>query len=170
MNTRFVRFCIHASANRQGKNPSTQGLTLIELITSLVIISILSAIALPSFLNLSLRSRHAEAQVNVASILRAQQAHYTWKNEFARNLDDLQLHISDSQFYAYRTNTFTDHQTLSGERVDGIVAIAVPQAEVRGYMGKSWVEVSAGTPAVVTILCEGNIGESYFMNHRTYCR
>ncbi|MEB3211128.1 MAG: type IV pilin-like G/H family protein [Leptolyngbyaceae bacterium] len=169
MNIKFARV-LRTALTCQEHRISTQGLTLLELITSLVVVSILSAIALPSFLNFSLRSRHAEAQVNVGSMVRAQQSHYMWKNAFTTNLSELGLGISNSPFYQYTTVQFSGHQTLAGSPVDGVSSIAIPLTDVRGYMGKTWVDAdSGGIPEVKTVMCEGDIGATYFMNNRTYC-
>ncbi|MEL6221180.1 MAG: type IV pilin-like G/H family protein [Cyanobacteria bacterium J06626_14] len=169
MTIQLARVLIVASIGKGGRH-SQEGLTLLELITSLVIVGILSAIALPSFLNLSLRSRHAEAQINVGSMMRAQQAYYTQSNDFTTNLVELGLGISaDTQFYQYRLVQFSGHQTLAGASVDGVISSAIPLGDVRGYMGKTWVDMDTSIPEVTSVMCRGDVGASYFMNSRTFC-
>lgn len=146
------------------------GLTLLELLVSIVVVSVLSAIALPSFLNFSSRARHSEAKITLSSILRGQQSYYVANGEFSGNIRDLSLGISDSENYRYKTHAFTNHQTLEGVQVSGATAIAEPLTTVRGYMGKVWVDTSLESPRMGTVLCEGNIGETYFMDGQTYCR
>lgn len=160
MNQWFIAVC-----NRS----SEKGVTLLELLVSVVMVGILSAIAAPSLLSFSLRARHAEAQVNVGAILRAQQYYYVTRNEFATTLPSLALGISDSEFYQYKTDSFNDHQTLAGIVVTGTTAIAIPLKDVRGYMGKVWLDGSTGTLEMQSVICEGDIGDTYFMNDRTYC-
>ncbi len=146
-----------------------KGLTLIELLISFGIISILSAIALPSLLNFSSRARHSEAQITVSSILRAQQGYYLVNGDFTRNVASLALGISDSEYYRYKTHPFIDHRTLEGEQVSGATAIAEPLLDFKGYMGKVWADNPGGNAQLQSVLCEGDIGETYFMNSRTYC-
>ena len=69
-----------------GKKKDNQGFTLIELLVVIIIIGILAAIALPSFLNQANKARQSEARNYVGSINRAQQAFYLEKQQFAPNL------------------------------------------------------------------------------------
>ena len=61
------------------------GFTLIELLVTIIIISILSAIALPSFLNQAAKARASEARVNIGSLNRAQQTYYLENQQFAQD-------------------------------------------------------------------------------------
>lgn len=67
------------------KNNKTQnvGFTLIEILVVIIIIGILSAIALPSFLNQTIKASQTEARTNVGVMNRAQQVYYFDNQTFA---------------------------------------------------------------------------------------
>lgn len=68
---------------------SNSGFTLIELLVVIIIIGILSAIALPSFLNQASRARQTEAKVNLSSLNRAQQAFYLENSQFVTDVAEI---------------------------------------------------------------------------------
>ncbi|MGB7084463.1 MAG: type IV pilin-like G/H family protein, partial [Phormidesmis sp.] len=70
------------------------GFTLIELLVVIIIIGILSAIALPSFLNQANKAKQSEAKTYVGSMNRAQQAYYLERGAFTGTITDLGLGIA----------------------------------------------------------------------------
>jgi type IV pilus assembly protein PilA len=72
------------------------GFTLIELLVVIIIIGILSAIALPSFLNQAAKAKQTEAKTYVSSVNRAQQAYRIEQSTFAGTITDLEIGIPTS--------------------------------------------------------------------------
>ena len=70
------------------------GFTLIELIVVVVIIGILSAIAVPSFKNISIRARQSEAAILINSYIKAAQLYYMEHGPYPRYSNDLEKYVS----------------------------------------------------------------------------
>jgi type IV pilus assembly protein PilA len=79
------------------------GFTLIELLVSIVIIGILSAIALPGFLNQAAKTRASEAKSILGAINRSQQAYRLQNGTFAGQIIDLDTRAS-GKYYDYQIN------------------------------------------------------------------
>jgi type IV pilus assembly protein PilA len=142
------------------RNEGEKGFTLIELLVVIIIIGILSAIALPSFLNQANKARQSEASTYVGSINRGQQAYFLEKNLFG-NLSNLELGISNTKNYTYAT-------TPSGT-VDAVTT-ATPIATLKGYAGRVYVGTgSDNTATTLAILCEGTVGAVPAVGGLTVC-
>lgn len=90
-----------------------RGFTLIELLVVIIIIGILSAIALPSFLNQANKARESEGKQYVGSMNRAQQAYFLERQRFTSALVNLGLGIqSDTTNYSYSIHIFSGTDTL----------------------------------------------------------
>ena len=72
-----------------------RGFTLIELMTVVVVISILAAIAVPSYLRYSYRARRAEGQEMLLRIANAQERYYATNNHYG-SLSDVGFAITTS--------------------------------------------------------------------------
>ncbi|WP_016924273.1 type IV pilin-like G/H family protein [Prochlorothrix hollandica] len=117
-------------------NRPAEGFILIELLVVIIIIGILSAIALPSFLNQANKARESEAKQYVGSMNRAQQAAYLEGSRFTTDFGTLGLGIASN----------TTHYVYSMGAPTGVGATGSYDVTVVG----SVTVVSAGTPANLT--------------------
>lgn len=128
------------------------GFTLIELLVVIIIIGILSAIALPSFLNQAAKARASEARVNIGSLNRAQQTYYLENQQFAQDdgtstaIEKLSLGISDN------TSNYTYSVVSTAPTVKVITKATAKNNDLKGYAGG--VFSSAGLTN--SILCEAD--------------
>jgi type IV pilus assembly protein PilA len=94
-----IKFLSFLTGRKKG-----EGFTLIELLVVIIIIGILAAIALPSFLNQANKAKQSEAKQYVGTIVRSQQAFYLEEGTFAASLDQLSKPIAaKTSNYDYRT-------------------------------------------------------------------
>ena len=82
------------------KKKSNAGFTLIELLVVIIIVGILSAIALPTFLDQAGKARESEAKTNLGALNRGQQAYRLENGEFASSINDLDVGI-EGDIYSY---------------------------------------------------------------------
>ena len=82
------------------KHKGNEGFTLIELLVVIIIVGVLAAIALPSFLNQIGKARGSEAKSNLGTINRAQQSYRLENSTFSGALTSLDAQISP-KFYSY---------------------------------------------------------------------
>jgi prepilin-type N-terminal cleavage/methylation domain-containing protein len=141
------------------------GFTLIELLVVIIIIGILAAIALPSFLNQANKAKQSEAKTYVGSMNRAQQAYYLENSTFAlqQNFSELGLGIkTETTNYSYSISTAP---VAIGGANAAIRNYGVPKdingqkSSVKAYGGGVSIGsvTTAGTTEATTqaILCEG---------------
>jgi type IV pilus assembly protein PilA len=136
------------------KKNENEGFTLIELLVVIIIIGILSAIALPSFLNQANKAKQSEAKTYVGSMNRAQQAFYLEQNKFALagEIGKLGLGIA--------TKTSNYQYTIDGRasQVTNQGGVILASAPLKTYIGAVGVATQAATSEATTIaiLCEAD--------------
>ena len=145
--------------NILNKKKENEGLTLIELLVVIIIIGILSAIALPSFLNQANKAKQSEAKTITGTMNRAQQTHQLEYSSFAGTDDFDQLGLG------VRTQTENYDYVISGGGKDGGTAATTVtnQAQIRNegaplkaYVGGVIIGSVKDTNETTTlaILCE----------------
>mgnify|MGYP000064101222 CR=1 FL=1 len=146
MKTEFkARFLQHLNQKRQDK-----GFTLIELLVVIIIIGILSAIALPSFLNQANKAKESEAKQYTGSMNRAQQAKFAEIGGFATSVDLLGIGIkTQTSNYKYGMSS-----TVSGDAQMGSQGIPIVNA-LKAYTGTVALlqNTTTSESSTVAVLC-----------------
>ncbi len=139
------------------QNKEEKGFTLIELLVVIIIIGILAAIALPSFLNQANKAKQSEAKTYTGSMNRTQQAYYLEKNSFTTAFGDLGLGVAtQTTNFQYSINA-TDPTKDVTNRAKTVAAGVVGNAPFKAYLGGVNVSQVTATSEATTlaILCEG---------------
>ena len=145
MKTEFkAKFLQHVIKKRK-----EEGFTLIELLVVIIIIGILSAIALPSFLNQANKAKQSEAKQYLASISKGQQAYYVENNLFIKEMGEISklgLGVKTvTQNYTYAIGSGNTAQNAGAWTSGGGSAL-------KGYTGLVFITTTATS---TSILCEG---------------
>lgn len=117
-----------------------------------LVLPILAAIALPSFLNQANKAREAEAENYVGAMLRAQQAHHIEYARFSPSIEDLQIGLSnESGNYTY------DVKVQPGDA--SVIITASPKQEgLKSYTGAVYtIGDDPSTATTTTQLCKSDI-------------
>jgi type IV pilus assembly protein PilA len=126
------------------KNKGNEGFTLIELLVVIIIVGVLAAIALPSFLSQIGKARGSEAKSNLGVINRAQQSYRLENSTFADAYTKLDAQISPK---------FYDYTTTSGQYTTKTLATAkTANADLKNY--GSAVAQSGLDNTIANVLCE----------------
>jgi len=131
-----------------------QGFTLIELLVVIIIIGILSAIALPSFLNQANKAKQSEAKQYVGSLNRAQQAYYLEKAAFSPDLPSMANPVpSDTSNYTYTPKNVTGGTSAS---VINYGTAKATTSSLKSYVGGVFVQpvAAASDSSTTAVLCE----------------
>ncbi len=120
-----------------------------------VVIGIIAAIALPSFLNQANKGRQAEAKQYVSSMLKAQQAYRIEKPTFTNSLPELGVGIrSETTNYSYKIVPQPDKSKS---------VMVTAQSKITGlksYTGAVFTIKKGANITTVTVICESNLSTS----------
>ena len=163
------------------KKNGEKGFTLIELLVVIIIIGILAAIALPSFLNQAAKARQSESKTYVGSMNRSQQAYLLEKQRYSPNLQTLGLGIAGTTAnFAYGTTgnyVGTSSGTIASSyglaelngsgNISGTVGVitgdsmtqSTNAATSKSYIGNvaTVTQVTGGEPTALGTVCEQTI-------------
>jgi len=137
-----------------------EGFTLIELLVVIIIIGILSAIALPSFLNQANKAKESEAKQYVGSMNRAEQAFYLEKGGFSTDIVDLGLGIKTQTVnYTYKIASAGGASPVGSTYFSQVAPNAMSNLDtLRTYMGGvvtgSTNPGGTGETTTLAVLCQ----------------
>ena len=148
------------------KRRKDQGFTLIELLVVIIIIGILSAIALPAFLNQANKAKQSEGKQYISSINKGQQAYYAENTKFGGTVQVLGLGLKTA------TTNYSYVVTPTASNASAL-ANPVNQAALKGYAGGVGLVDAGEAKTTQSILCEslntGNASNPTYGNTGITC-
>lgn len=125
------------------KKNGNKGFTLIELLVVIIIVGVLAAIALPSFLNQIGKARGSEAKSNIGTINRALQSYRLENSTMTGNITNLDAKVAGS-FYTYGL--------ASAAQNSAQIATTTQRADLKSYSAM----VNQNGDTFQAIICESN--------------
>lgn len=148
LKAKFLRYILQ-------KKQEEQGFTLIELLVVIIIIGILSAIALPSFLNQANKAKQSEGKTYIGSMNRAQQTYYLENGVFATDSDFGKLGLGIAKQTTNYNYVIADGGT-GKTNVTNQARLKEVKAPLKAYIGGVAVAQvgETGEATTLAVLCE----------------
>jgi type IV pilus assembly protein PilA len=148
-----AKFIQHINARRN----SEKGFTLVELLVVIVIIGILTAIALPTFLNETSKAKQTEGKQNVVSTNKAQIAYRGGGGDFATTWDILAISSVTGTGATGSTTNYTYNLASNATADSATVTVTAKDGSIKGYAGAVTRKANAsGQTVMPTVICEAN--------------
>jgi len=143
-----AKFLQHLNQKRKD-----EGFTLIELLVVIIIIGILAAIALPTFLNQTAKAKQSEAKTQLSSVNTAQTAYRTQNSQFATTFDALALGTLTG---GTSTSTTNYSYTLGGYTDSATIIATAHDTSLKGYSGGSnrYNNGASSDSVIASVICE----------------
>lgn len=144
-----AKYLQHLLKNKKDKSA---GFTLIELLVVIIIIGILAAIALPSFLSQAAKAKQSEGKQNVAAYNSTQAAFRTDNPKFASSFDILAIgNLAGEQ----EATTPNYSYTMVGNPDDAMITTLPVDSATKTYAGAvARYQNNAQQPVVTSVVCE----------------
>jgi type IV pilus assembly protein PilA len=144
-----AKFIQHLNTRKQGET----GFTLVELLVVIIIIGILTAIALPNFLNQNAKAKQTESKQQIAAINHVQAGYREEHKSFGSTFDVLAI----GSLAGSGTNVSTanyDYTLSAGTDSTSIVAQS-RDTSLKSYTGGNFRYTNTASQSTVTaVVCE----------------
>jgi type IV pilus assembly protein PilA len=138
-----------------GRKQSEKGFTLVELLVVIIIIGILTAIALPNFLNQTAKGKQTEAKQNINLVNKTQNAYRLENSAFAASFDILAVGSLTGAAGTANTSVYT--YTLTGLVPTSVIQAQAKDAALKAYSGSAVLSTNSANQSVIGfIACEAN--------------
>jgi type IV pilus assembly protein PilA len=132
-----------------------EAFTLIELLAVIIIIGILSAIAIPNFLNQDVKAKQSEAKQNIVLINKTQNSFRAENNTFATSFSVLAIGSITDNVGVGSGSTTNYTYSLTGATETASILAAPNDTALKGYSGRSSRFVNNANQSVIgTIVCQ----------------